>query len=117
VLPQLRREQLPAVAAGALSGAAAAELWEPCVGADFGRLLNELPGQSVIGLGSLAVYLVGVLSPLAALAALVALVPDRLSAARPHVANAGAAVLALAAFTIAAGLEDEVVGHLVRWST
>ncbi|MGI9611691.1 MAG: hypothetical protein ACR2QO_02190, partial [Acidimicrobiales bacterium] len=55
LLPSLRSrdsraEQLQAVAGGSLVGLASAELWEPCVGAAFGSLLNDLPSRGADGL-------------------------------------------------------------------
>lgn len=102
---------------GALVGMAAAGLWEPCVGEEFGSLLNELPGRGVDGPILLLAYLAGVLAPLVAVGALVELVPARvLDRARPVFAVLGGVVLATMAVATAAGFHDEVATRLIRWS-
>ena len=55
--------RMAASGAGVLVGGAAALLWEPCVGPQFGRLLNDLPQQGPLGLAELVVFMVGVLAP------------------------------------------------------
>lgn len=108
---------LPAIGAGFLAGGAAAELWLPCVGADFGELLTELPDRGASGLALLGLYLVGTLSPLIALAAAHHLIPhwllDRLE---PVWAVVGAIVLASLAVATALGFHDDLVGRLFQWS-
>ncbi len=123
VVERARPDRSPAVdrlrtaAGGAMVGVAAAELWEPCVGAAFGSLLNDLPDRGVDGLFLLLAYGAGVLAPLLALGAASTLLPERLrERARPAVAVVGGAVLATMALATAAGLHDEVVARLIRWS-
>ena len=106
-----------ATAGGSLAGIAAAELWEPCVGADFGALLNELPDRGVGGLGLLLAYMTGVLAPLVALGAVVHVLPTRvIEPLRPALATVGGVVLTILAAATAAGFHDEVVSRLTRWS-
>lgn len=61
LVPFISRADLAALPAGLLAGGAAAELWLPCVGSEFGVLLNELPERNLSGLGLMAVYLIGTL--------------------------------------------------------
>ena len=115
--PLISRMDLAAVPAGLLAGGAAAELWLPCVGADFGQLLNELPARGGSGLALMALYLFGVLSPLVALAAVHHLTPDWiLEKLEPIWAVFGGTLLALLAVATAVGLHDDLVGKLFEWS-
>ncbi len=117
LVPFISRADLAAIPAGLLAGGAAAELWRPCVGAEYGQLLNELPERGYSGLGLQAVYLLGVLSPLVVLAAAHHLVPDwvleKLEPIWAVVAGTGLALLALAT---AVGLHDDLVSKLFEWS-
>jgi hypothetical protein len=115
--PLVTRLDLAAIPAGLLAGGAAAELWLPCVGADFGHLLNELPDRGPSGLGLLALYLFGTLSPLIALAAVHHLTPDWiLEKLEPIWAVVGGSLLALLSVATAVGLHDDLVGKLFEWS-
>jgi cytochrome c biogenesis protein CcdA len=117
LIPFISRVDLAAVPAGFLAGAAAGELWRPCVGSEFGQLLNELPERGISGLGLMAVYLVGTLSPLLVLGAAHHLLPDSLlEKLEPAWAVLGGVILALLAFTTAVGLHDELVAKLFEWS-
>jgi hypothetical protein len=117
LVPLISRLDLAAIPAGLLAGAAAAELWLPCVGPDFGQLLDELPGRGASGLGLLALYLFGTLSPLVALAAIHHLTPDWvLERLEPIWAVVGGTLLALLAVATAVGLHDDLVGQLFEWS-
>lgn len=110
-------DQARAVAGGSLVGFASAELWEPCVGAEFGQLLNDLPDRGVAGLVLLGTYLLGVLAPLVVVAAVLHVLPPRLiDSARPALAAIGGVVLTVMAVATAAGFHDEVVDRLFRWS-
>jgi cytochrome c biogenesis protein CcdA len=112
-----RTEQLQAVAGGSLVGLASAELWEPCVGAEFGLLLNDLPSRGVDGLVLLLAYVAGVLAPLVGLGALLRVLPTRfIEPARPALAAVGGVVLTVMAVATAAGFHDEIVDRLTRWS-
>ena len=116
-VPVIKREHLSAAAAGLLAGGAAAELWEPCVGSEFGQLLGELPDRGPSGLILMASYVIGVLAPVAGFAAIVKLFPEwLLDPARGVLAVVGGAVLATMAVSTAVGLHDEVVGQLIQWS-
>ena len=117
LVPLISRLDLAAVPAGLLAGGAAAELWRPCVGDEYGQLLNELPQRGLSGLALQAVYLVGTLSPLIALGALHHLVPDRiLVKLEPIWAVVGGTGLALLSLATAVELHDDLVGKLFEWS-
>lgn len=117
LVPMISRLDLAAIPAGLLAGGATAELWLPCVGEEFGHLLTELPQRGSSGLGWLALYLVGTLSPLIVLAAAHHLTPDWiLERLEPIWAVAGGALLAVLAFAIAVGLHDDLVAKLFEWS-
>jgi hypothetical protein len=117
LVPLISRLDLAALPAGFLAGAASAELWRPCVGAEYGQLLNELPARGYSGLGLQAVYLVGVLSPLVVLGAAHHLTPDWvLEKLEPVWAVVGGTGLAILAVATALGLHDDLVGKLFQWS-
>lgn len=117
LVPQLNRTDLAAIGGGLLAGGAAAELWRPCVGFEFGEVLNSLPDRGPEGFGLMAVYLAGVLSPLVAFGAVHHLVPDRiLERIEPVWAVGGAVLIGLLSLATAVGLHDELVGQLFRWS-
>lgn len=116
-VPRLSRRELSAVGGGLLAGGASAELWRPCVGFEFGQVLNSLPGRGPSGLGLMALYLLGVLSPLLAVGAIHHLVPARYrEPAEPWLAAIGAAALGALALATAFGLHDDLVGKLFEWS-
>lgn len=116
-VPLIGDDSVSAALAGAFAGAAAAQLWEPCVGAEFGQLLNDLPTSGATGLGSMAVFLVGVTAPVIGFAALLKLIPEwMLDYGQTALAIGGATVLAVMAVATAMGLHDDVVGQLIRWS-
>ncbi|MEM7274469.1 MAG: hypothetical protein AAF547_15395 [Actinomycetota bacterium] len=116
-IPKLNRSDLSAIGGGLLAGGAAAELWRPCVGFEFGAVLNSLPERGLSGLWLMAVYLFGVLSPLVAIGAIHHLTPDRiLERVEPWWAIVGATGLGLLSLATAAGLHDELVGKLFEWS-
>ncbi len=109
--------ELSSVPAGLLAGAAAAELWRPCVGAEFGVLLNELPDRGVSGFGLMGVYLIGALSPLVVLGAIDHLLPERILDKVETVWVAiGGGILALLAFATAFGLHESLISKLFEWS-
>jgi len=116
-VPFISRADVAALPAGLLAGGAAAELWRPCVGAEFGLLLNQLPDRNLSGLGLMAVYLFGTLSPLIVLGALHHLTPDWiLERLEPIWAVAGGVLLSLLAIATALGYHETLVGHLFEWS-
>lgn len=116
-LPVDRLRGPATVSGGVFAGGAAAALWEPCVGPEFGLLLTTLPDRGPDGLALMAVYGLGVLAPLAAAAAAIKLVPEWMLYYGERVMNVvGATALGVMAATVAVGLHDEVIGQLFRWS-
>lgn len=116
-LPPIRRLDLVAIVAGTLVGFAAAELWLPCVGEQFGRLLMELPIRGVSGVVLMGVFLAGALSPVLALAALHHLMPDWiLERVEPIWSIAGGFVLSGLAVATALGYHETILGWLFEWS-
>ncbi|MFT7600198.1 MAG: cytochrome c biogenesis protein CcdA [Acidimicrobiales bacterium] len=117
LVPLIRRLDIVSAAGGLLAGAGAAILWLPCVGDEFGTLLGELPDRGPSGVALLAIYSIGVLSPLVFLAAAMHLVPDALFLpVRPFMMMVGGAVLGLLAIATAVGLADDLVSLLVEQS-
>lgn len=117
LVPLISRMDLTGLVGGLVSGAAAAELWRPCVGEHYGLVLNELPSRGLSGLFLQAVYLIGVLSPMILVGALHRMTPDSiLDRVEPPLAVIGGTLLAVLALTTAVGLHDEVVGRLFQWS-
>lgn len=117
LVPFISRADLAALPAGLLAGGASAELWRPCVGAEFGRVLNELPSRGASGLGLMALYLVGTLSPLVVLGAVHHLIPDSvLEKLEPVWAVVGGVLLTLLALATAVGLHEDLVSKLFEWS-
>lgn len=117
LIPFISRADLAAIPAGLLGGAAAGELWRPCVGEHFGNLLNELPSRGLSGLGLMAVFLIGTLSPLIVLGAVHHLLPDSLlERLEPAWAVLGGVLLTLLALTTAVGLHEDLVSQLFEWS-
>ncbi len=103
--------------AGLVAGGATAELWRPCVGEHFGQLLNSLPDRGLSGLGLMAVFLVGTLSPLVVVGALQFLAPESWRE-RLHLIGSviGGALLALLGLATAVGLHEDLVSQLFLWS-
>ncbi len=116
-IPRLSGLELSSIGGGLLAGGASAELWRPCVGLEFGQVLNSLPDRGPSGFGLMAVYLLGVLSPLLALGAIHHLVPERIrERAEPWLAVVGTVALGALALATAVGLHDDLVGKLFEWS-
>lgn len=112
-----KTDDLAVLPAGFFAGAAAAELWRPCVGSEFGQLLNDLPNRGISGLGLMGIYIVGTLSPLVILGALQHLVPESVrEKLEPVVAVIGGVLLVLLALATAVGLHEDLVGKLFEWS-
>ncbi|MDH3306614.1 MAG: hypothetical protein OEO77_03730 [Acidimicrobiia bacterium] len=116
-LPPIRRLDLVAIAAGVLVGFAAAELWLPCVGEQFGRLLMQLPERGLSGVALMAIFLTGTLSPVLALAAIHHLTPDWiLERVEPIWSVVGGFLLSGLAVATAVGYHETVLGWLFEWS-
>ncbi len=115
--PSTARVDVPVIGGGFMAGVAAAELWRPCVGFEFGQVVNGLPGRGPSGFALMAVYLAGVLSPLIGVVAIHQLLPDRIrERIEPWSLAIGGTALGLLALATAAGLHDELVGKLFEWS-
>lgn len=118
VLPLIRRFDVISALGGFLVGIAAAALWEPCVGAEFGGLLNDLPTRGGTGLALMALYTTGVMAPMIALGAAMHYLPEALTLPiRPAMLFVGVGSLTILAVGVAAGYHDELLGELVRLST
>ncbi len=117
VLPVVRRLDVVSGLGGFLVGVAASALWEPCVGAQFGSLLDDLPTRGPTGFALTAVYLVGVGAPIIAAGAVLHLIPDPVTLpARPLMLLIGGGTLAVLSLGVAAGVHDELIGRLVDLS-
>lgn len=106
------------LAGAALAGAFAGAVWLPCVGPELGRVLTSAVSDPGPGLGGLAVYLLGVMWPTAALAAAADHIPSLRRmlegrAARAAFRAAGALIAAAVAF----GLYPSVLSALAKWSS
>lgn len=66
----------PSAGAGALIGAFAGSTWIPCVGAEFGGILNSGLEQPISAVIPMLVYVLGVLMPIVVVVALVEFVPS-----------------------------------------
>ncbi len=116
-VPMVRRLDPVAATGGLLAGSAAAFLWEPCVGEQFGTLLGELPGAGPGSLFKLGLYVIGVLAPLVVIGGVIAAIPSPvLLPARPFLLGGSVLVLASLALATALGYHDDLVGQLVQWS-
>lgn len=117
LVPILRRLDILAFAGGVLAGGAAASLWQPCVGAEFGDLLSDLPTRGIVGFALFTIYTVAVLAPVLALGAVMHLLPTSIwLPLRPFMMIVGGSTLGLLAAATAVGLDDNLVGQLVSWS-
>ena len=118
IRPITDRLDLISTGAGALVGGAAAALWRPCVGAEFGSLLSQLPNQGSSGLALMSAYIVGLLAPLFIIGSLFYLVPDGLQeVAEPALAFVGSFVLLALALLIGGGFHDGVISWLFQLSS
>lgn len=117
LVPVIRRLDILGVLGGLGAGAASATLWQPCVGEEFGSVLNELPTRGLIGFVLMAMYTAAVLAPVVALGAAMHVVPTTIwLPLRPAMMIIGGATLGLLAATTMLGLDDNLVGQLVSWS-
>ncbi len=118
VLPVVRRLDVVSALGGLLIGLSAAALWEPCVGAEFGRLLDELPARGGTGMALFAAYVIGVTAPILAVGVVLHFMPDVLTLPlRPLMSVTGVAMLAILSFTVAIGQQDQVLSRLSQLST
>ena len=109
---------LSATGAGAVAGALAGWLWQPCVGPKLGDILNNADTEGARTLVMMLVYVVGALLP----ALLLAVLPHALPATRRFLDRLplvilGGAVGAAYAITLAAGRYDDLIGELYRIAT
>lgn len=104
--------------AGMMGGAIAGWMWQPCVGAEFGAVLNDASGGRPLTLLSMVVYVAGVLLPALMVAALPTAVPPvRRSLDHGVTRVAGLVFGAAYALTVAVGRYDDLVGELFRRSS
>ena len=106
------------VLSSAWAGAAAASLWRPCVGVEFGQVLTDLNDAGLRGLIELAIYLSGVLTPIIAVIAALNAMPRRwLDRSDKALRFGGGAVLGILAVGILIGLHERVIDELFRLSS
>ncbi len=118
VLPVIRRLDVVSALGGLLVGIAAAALWEPCVGQEFGSLLNGLPSRGPVGMALFAIYLAGVMAPMVAVGLALHHLPDAITLPlRPVMLTIGVAFLAALSFTVAIGQHEQILGRLTQLST
>ncbi len=116
-IPVIVTEGTMATLAGILTGGAAAQLWEPCIGPELGRLFDELPSQGWGGLGLLSVFMVGVLSPIVGFGIGLRLVPLWImESVEGMLSVIGGTTLVVIGLAAAAGFHDEVISQLFQWS-
>lgn len=112
------RPALAVGAAGAAAGAAAGTLWRPCVGTEFGEVLNGMPSAGAGGGFDLAVYTVGVTAPVIAFAATVTALPASwIERASAQLLWCGSTVLAVLGLATIAGWHDSVISRLSELSS
>lgn len=104
--------------AGAAAGAATGTLWRPCVGTEFGEVLNLIPSSGASGGFGLGVYIAGVMAPVIALAAIVYAIPAPWNLrASKQLKRFGSGGLALLGIATIAGLEERVISRLFELSS
>lgn len=96
-------------------GLLAGWIWRPCVGTALGEVLGRAAERSPGSVIGLAVYALGVLLPVLALA-LARVAVGRDLQPRP-LAISGAVLGGATAALVVSGLDDRVIGWLVRWSS
>ena len=107
-----------AVGAGVLGGAIAGWLWQPCVGEQLARILNDADSEPFTTAPLMVVYTAGALLPVMVFAAL----PHAWPRIGPHLTHrnvglVGAAVGGLYALTVVSGQYNDLVGELFRISS
>ena len=106
------------LAGAALAGAFAGAVWLPCVGPELGLVLTSAVSDPGPGLGGLALYLLGVMWPTAALAAAADHLPPLRRVMEGRAARAAfRAAGALIAAAVAFGLYPAVLSDLAKWSS
>ncbi len=113
-----RRSAGAAAMAGLAVGGATGSLWRPCVGNEFGEVLNAMVGSGLSGGFDLAVYIIGVMAPVIALTATANAVPPAWveRASRP-IGWLGSGILVLLGVANVAGLDDRVINRLFELSS
>ncbi|MFW2382704.1 MAG: hypothetical protein ACN4GZ_13165 [Acidimicrobiales bacterium] len=112
------RPSLAAGGAGAAAGAATGSLWRPCVGIEFGTVLNGMAGSGLRGGFELAVYIVGVMAPVIAVVAVAnALPPAWIERASKPLMWLGGGVLVILGLATIAGFDDHVISRLFELSS
>ncbi len=111
------RRLIASIAGAALIGLAASQLWEPCVGEHFGRLVTGLPNERLSQLVPFALYFVAVNTPIVLVTAGVAALSDeRRRVLEKVVAPFGAAVVVVIGGLALVGQTDQLIARLVAWS-
>ena len=116
-----RADQLPrfgSVGVGVLAGAVAGWLWQPCVGEQLAKILNEADSEPFTTAPLMVVYTAGALLPVILLAA----VPHAWPAIAHHLSHrrvglVGAGVGMVYALTVISGQYNDLVGELFRISS
>ena len=104
--------------AGLLAGGIAGWLWEPCVGTQFGEILNNAETDRLSTLALMHIYVAGTLLP----AVLFAVVPHAAPTTKRllhhrHLRSVGVTLGLVYASTVAIGRYDDLVAELVRISS
>ena len=101
----------------ALIGIAASQLWEPCVGQEFGRLVTGLPNERIGQFVPFLLYFVAVHTPVVLVAAGIgAMADERRRSVEKVSAPLGAAIVALIGVLALIGQTDQLIARLVSWS-
>lgn len=117
LIPLIRRIDIVSMAGGIAVAWATASLWQPCVGEEFGMLLNSMPNRGISGFILLSIYLAGLTLPLSMLTAAAELVPGAIrSLVSPLLAVLGGFILAMATVGVALGFHERLLEQLFVWS-
>ena len=110
-------DQRRLIGAGVIGGALAGWMWLPCVGTQFGDILNNATSQGPRTLALMLVYTVGALLPMLLLALLSHAVPASENILNHRAVGViGMGFGALYAITVAIGRYDDLIGELYRIS-
>ena len=111
------RRLMASIAGAALIGLATSQLWEPCVGEHFGRLVTDLPDERLRQLVPFALYFVAVNTPIVLVTAGVGALPDERRRVLEKIgAPFGAAVVVVIGLLALGGQTDQLIARLVAWS-